>query len=156
MNISENKESLRWHLISFYGMFQNERESNPTVTIYEVADAYVANELSMEEGMKQYYDSLTETWKYNQRILRAVKSVRGKTFYKHLTEFIKNAEPTDYHEWEIVSQPVGNKQEVTEFGRSIKKEWVVQHSVGDSGDSWAGTICVQLKENKYLKFHFSM
>lgn len=156
MVISENMEWLRWQLISFYGMLENERTNNPDLTVHQVADMYIQNELSMEEGMRQYHESLTKTWEYNQRILRAVKSVKGKTFHKHLTEFIKNAEATDYHEWEIVSQPVGNQQEVTEYGRAIKKEWVVQYSEGDSGDSWNGTICVQLRENKYLKFHFSM
>lgn len=155
MNISDNKESFRWHLISFYGWVENQRKDNPDVNVYKVADDYVANEIKMEEGMREYHEYLNSISRYNERILRAIKSVKGKTFYNHLTEYLKHTEASDWH-FEIVSQPVGKLQEVSEFGRPIKKEWVVQHAVGDSGDSWAGTICIQLKENKYLKFHFSM
>jgi hypothetical protein len=72
-----------------------------------------------------------------------------------LVALIKDANPTEWHEWEIVSEPSGKKQKETEFGHSIKFIWVDQWSVGTEGDSFEGYIEVQIKENKYLKFRYS-
>lgn len=156
IDIKENKESLQRHLLNFYNMVENVRTTQPDRSIAILANDYIDNEISMEQGMKEYYDYLTSVRIYNDRILRAIKSVKGKTFHKHLSNYIKECEPADYCQWEIVRTPVGKEQSVSEFGREIKKEWVTQYAVGDSGDSWQGTICVQIREGKYLKFNFSM
>lgn len=156
INIAENKDALKSHIIHFQSALEYYKKAYPNEGIEQYAVIYLDNEIAMEKGMNEYYNGLIKIHAYNQRILRAIKSVKGNTFYKHLIELIKDAETTDYQEWEIVSKPVGKCQEVTECGRSIRKEWVDQRAVGDSGDSWAGSICIQLKENKYLKFYFSM
>lgn len=156
INFTENRESAIHHFDSFYSMVEYEKKKNPDSNIYDLSKRYVDHEISMEKGMREYYESLEKTKKYNQRILKAIKSVRGKTFYRHLCNFIKESEATYYHQWEIVREPVGDLQHVSEFGRDIKQEWVDQRSVGTEGDGWEGTICVELKPGKYLKFHFSM
>lgn len=154
--VSEHIEELRSHLIGFYNMSEYTLKEKPNTPVGILADNYIKDQLAMEEGMRQYVESLNKINAYNKRILRAIKSVKGKTFFNHLIAFIKDAEASEYSQFEIVAKPVGKMQEVSEYGREIKKEWVVQQAVGDSGDSWSGSICVQIKPNKYLKFDFSM
>lgn len=156
ISISENRDTLYWHLTGFYNCVEYARKENPDSPIGKIANDYLDNELAMENGMKEYVAFLNEISRRNHRLLNAIKTVNGKIFYKHLVEFIKEREPTEYSQFEIVSKPVGKEQDCGEYGRRIKKEWVVQRAVGDSGDSWEGTICVQIKPNKYLKFNFSM
>lgn len=157
MLVSEHKESLRHHLIAFHNIREYRLKEKPDTPIGALADDYIKDQLDMEEGMRQYFEACDKITKYNQRILSAIKTVKGKTFHNHLVALIKDSEGgIDYCKWQIASTPVGTCRDVTDYGRGIKKEWVKQQAVGDSGDSWEGTICVQLKPNKYLKFNFSM
>ena len=36
------------------------------------------------------------------------------------------------------------------------KVWVDQRSVGDSGDSFEGTVCIELPDKKYLVWSYSI
>lgn len=157
MLVSENKESLKQHLISFNNTVEYcHTHENDNRGIGVIADVYIEDQLAMEQAMCDYDNMLKDVAKYNERILKAIQSVKGKTFCKHLVEYIKDQEAVDYQELEIVKTPFGKEQSVSEYGREIKKEWITSYAVGDSGDSWAGTICVKLKKDKYLKFSFSM
>lgn len=156
MFFTENAERLRTYLISFYDTVNYHREIDPKIGIGQIADGFIKNQIDCENGMKSYFDAVTEIAKKNTRILRAIKTVKGKTFCRHLTEFIKDREAVDYAQWEIISEPEGVDQEVSEYGREIKKEWVQQWATGTEGDTWDGIICVKIKANKYLKFHYSM
>lgn len=152
----EHGDSLKHHLIGFYNEYTFQKEADPSLTMNEFADSYIKNEVAMEEGMAEYFKNLKENDKRNDRVLRAIKSVKGRTFYKHLISYIKDAQMSEWSEFEIVRKPIGDEQKVTEYGRSITKEWVDQWSVGTEGDSFNGTICLELKPNKYLKFSYSM
>jgi len=110
----------------------------------------------MEAGWQAYADGIEKVRKYNARILRAIKTVKGKAFVKHLSALMESCEAVDWANWEILKEPIGSEQSIDEYGREIRKEWVDQRATGTEGDSWEGTICVQIKPNKYLKFHFSM
>jgi hypothetical protein len=151
----EHGDSLKHHLIGFYSEYTFRKEGEPALTMNEFADSYIKNEIAMEEGMTQYFNGLKEVDKKNQRVLKAIRSVKGKTYYKHLISYLKDASVTEWCEFEIVRDPVGDEQKVTEYGRSIKKEWVEQWSVGTEGDSFEGYICLELKPGRYLKFRFS-
>ena len=108
----------------------------------------------MQKGMQEYYDYLNEENKKNHRLLNAIKKVKGKTFFKYLMEIIEESEGIKGLA-QIVKEPTGKFQE-EKYGRQINGIWVEQWSVGMEGDSWDGFVCVQLKENKYLKFGYSM
>lgn len=151
----ENGDTIKSHLVSFYDQYEFQKEQDPNIRIHKFADDYVRNEIAMEAGMDEYFKGLEQVDKYNNRILKAIKSVKGKTFYKHLLALIKDAGSVSWDEWEIVKEPNGHKQKETEFGRQIKHIWVDQWSVGMEGDSFEGYIWVQLKENKYLKFRYA-
>lgn len=151
----EHGETIKSHLTSFCDQYKYQKEQTPSLNIHDFAESYINNEIAMEQGMQQYFDGLDEIHRRDVRLLKAIKKVKGKTFYRHLIALIKDANPTEWAQLEIVSEPGGEKQKETDFGRSIKYIWVDQWSVGMEGDSFEGYIWVQIKENKYLKFRYS-
>lgn len=156
MTFEGNEESIRYHFLDFLQMVEHYKEQEPDKSKYDIADAYIKNQVDMENGMEDYFQSILQVERQNNRILKAVKSVNGKSFYKHLITYLNEAQPVSYRVWEIIKEPVGDLQKVTEYGRAIRQEWVQQWSVGTEGDSFEGIICVPLKPGRYLKFHFSM
>lgn len=156
MTFKGNEESMRHHLLGFLHMVEHYKEQEPDKSTYDIAVAYIKDQVDMENGMDQYYQYILSVERYNERILKAVNSTRGKTFLKHLVAYIKDAQPVNYAAWEIVREPEGDLQKVTEYGRAIRQEWVQSWAVGTEGDSFEGVICVPLKPGRYLKFHFSM
>jgi len=104
--------------------------------------------------MNEYHDYLNELDRKNKRLLKAIKKVKGNTFYKYLLQIIEESEGISGLA-EIVSKPVGEFQ-AEKYGRQIKGIWVSQWSVGTEGDSWDGIVYVEIKPNKYLKFNYSM
>lgn len=87
----------------------------------------------------------------NKRITKAIASVKGEMFLKNLYEYIEDGGDIK-GEWEFCKTPVGKYQE--EDWGEIKGMWIVQHCSNMEGDSFYGTICIQLKENKFLKLNF--
>ena len=148
----ENKQCIKRHLVQFFNCTSHEH--NKGVAIDEVADRYVDNEISMQKAMKEYYDYLKEESEKNHRLLLEIKKDKGSTFYKYLIEIINESEGIKGVA-QIVDKPVGEFQK-EKYGRQIKGIWVDQRSVGDSGDSWEGTVCVQPDKSRYLKLGYSM
>lgn len=154
MNVTENKESFRQHLLSFQQHLEWEKSENPDITVPAAADSYINNQMDMEQGMEEWAAYEREVYRKNQRLLKAIKSVKGKTFHKHLLEVIEESEGLRSLAT-IVKEPVGDFQKEN-YGREIKGIWVQQWSVGDTGDSFEGNVCVKIKPNKYFKFSYSM
>lgn len=150
-----NEESMRQTLLDFVRIVRYSNEHEPGKSDYDLAESYIKSQVSCEEGMDDFHKYCEYVYRKNMRILRAVKTVLGKTFHKHLKAYISNAEPIYWAPWEIVREPTGTLQEVSEYGRAIRQEWVDQWSVGTEGDSFEGIICVPLKPGRYLKFHYS-
>lgn len=148
----ENRESFKYHLTAFY--HQRLMEGNSELSIGQVADNYIDNEMSMQKGMQDYHDYLNEENRKNKRLLRAIKKVKGATFHKYLLEIIEESEGIKGLA-EIVKTPSGTFQK-EQYGRQISGIWVSQWSVGMEGDSWNGIVCVEIKPNKYFKFSYSM
>lgn len=161
MSISfiENEESLKYHFqdllsaISYHQAGLN--GGDPNKPQHEIIDDYIKNQQSMERGMQEYFDACNEIEKKNQRLLRAIKSVRGRGFHKRLVEYLSDCEADRHFPLEIVREPIGKLQDA-EYGRLISKEWVDQTvNGGYTGDSYAGTICILIKKGRWLKFHYS-
>lgn len=104
---------------------------------------------SYDNFMKEYHNNCN---KKNNRILKAIKNLNGEKFYKNLLKCMKETEVGDA--FKIVRKPRGEVQEES-YGQ-IKKIWVDQRAVGDSGDSWEGTVSVKIKEGRWLEMPFSM
>lgn len=150
----ENRDSLERGFIAFYNTVEYFRQDNNDMPIGTIAKKYVDNEIAMKKGMQEYYDYLKEENRKNQRLLNAIKKVKGKTFYKYLLDIIEESEGIKGLA-QIVKEPIGTFQKEN-YGRQINGIWVDQWSVGMEGDSYEGFVCVQLKSNKFLKFGYSM
>ncbi len=150
----ENKDSIVWHLMHFYECVQYQTTEKPEARIQDIARSYVDNEINMANGMKEYFEYERSVYKYNDRLLRAVKSAKGTTFYKYLCQIMSESDRVHGH-MSIIKEPLG-KFVKEKYGRQIPGYWVEQWSTGMEGDSFSGHVCVQLKPNKYLKFDYSM
>jgi len=104
---------------------------------------------SYDNFMKKHHDNCN---RINNRILRAIKNIKGEKFYKDLLRCMEENEVGDG--FNIVKKPRGEAQK-EKYGR-IKEIWVSQQAVGDSGDSWEGTVSVKIKDDKWLEMPFSM
>lgn len=100
------------------------------------------------KSMKEYHDGIV---KHNEPILKAIKAEKGNEWFAELECLMEESEVGGA--FKIVDEPSGEKQESSEL---IVDEWVDQYSVGDSGDSWEGTITVKIENKRYLEMPFSM
>lgn len=127
---------------------------DPQPSHHELINRY----LDQEEQYDKIYEELTayeaDCYRHNERLLKVIKKVKGKTFYKYILEILKESNRVD-GKMEIVRKPCGEFQK-EKYGRTIDGIWVDQWSVGTEGDSFEGYVCVLLKPNKYLKFSYSM
>lgn len=151
----EHGDKIRGHLTAFYEQYEYFKREEPELTLHQYAIGYIENEISMEEGMRTYFDGILATERYNRRILKSIKKINGRTFHKHLLALMKNSEAVSWANWEIVSEPTGEMQQENEYGRFIKQIWIEQWATGAEGDSWDGYICLMVKPKKYLRFRFS-
>ncbi len=154
-SVSEKEECLRMHLQSFLSTADYQRsENDKNVFDFQIIDSYIKEQLSIEQGMKEWMEYEIVIHKSNQRLLRAIKKVKGNTFYKYLLEIIEQSEGMKGKAI-IVDTPTGKYQD-EKYGRQIKGYWVQQWSVGMEGDSFEGNVYVEIKPNKYLKFGYSV
>lgn len=151
----EHGEKIKGHLTAFHDQYVYFKGQEPELNLHKYAEEYIKNEVAMEAGMQEYFDGLNEVAEYNNRILRAIKSVKGKRFYYHLKRLMKDCEAVHWDNWQILSAPTGEIQRERDYGRHITRVWCEQWATGTEGDSWDGYICVEIKPNKYLKFRFS-
>lgn len=152
MITEENRQDIIYLLTGFYNHITDMEDK--TYAPMKIIEPFVDDQINMYKAMSEYYDYLGLLHNKNERLLRAIKKVKGKTFYKYLIEIIEDSEGIKGLA-EIVSKPTGKYQEEP-YGRTIKGMWIEQWNVGMEGDSWEGTVCIQLKPNKYLKFNYSM
>lgn len=90
----------------------------------------------------------------NQRILKAIKAVKGQEYHDYLVEMLEENEQQG--EMEITHHPEGKYQDENDYG-PIKGCWVDQHiNGGYTGDEYAGYVYVELKPGKYLKYYYAM
>lgn len=152
MNIKGNRERFYWLLSSFADRVR----ANPDKPNAEIVNGFLDGEIAMEDGWKEYAKAVDEVDRKNKRLLYAIKRVKGKTYFKRLMQLINECEGIrECFLGEMVREP--NGEFVKEpLGRQISGYWVDQRTVGTEGDSYEGTICVEIKPNKYFKFHYSM
>lgn len=151
----ENREHKYWEISSVINRWEWWQKEHPDGTKHE----FITNCLDEQEVIDNHWKEMAEWEKEcgrkNRRLLKAIKSVKGKAFYGHILDIIEESEGIDGVA-EIVRLPVGNFQE-EKYGRSIKGIWVNQTTNGGySGDSFAGTVCVELKPGRFLKFAYAM
>ncbi len=150
----ENAESMKYHLTGFIERVKWCQKDNPDKSIMQIANEYINEQMQMQKDLQKYYDHENQIAAENKQLLLSIKKTKGRTFYKHLMQIIEESDRIEGL-MEIVDEPVGEFQKEN-YGRLIKGIWVKQWSTGDSGDSFAGHVCVQMSENSWLKFSYSM
>lgn len=102
----------------------------------QIRAAGQAGEIITDAQYKEAFDNLYEYEKeitdHNEKILKTF----GKTAFKDFQDLIENCSVVG--KIEFVEQPKGDKQ--NEDNGVFKNVYVDQYSVGDSGDSYAGSI----------------
>ena len=102
------------------------------------------------------YDNKIDT--HNQRLLKAIKSVKGKDYFNDLKAYME--ESTEYlNKCVLVDTPKGDYQSEEEFPL-LGGVWVDQwRNGGYTGDDFAGDLYVKIerenKKEKYLKIPYS-
>jgi hypothetical protein len=151
----EDRQQKYWEISGILDMWDWNRKEKPELTKHEFINKYLDNKQAEEDCYRGLIEYENECARKNQRVLRAIKSVKGIAFYKHILAIIKESEGIR-DVAEIVREPIGTFQK-EQYGRSIKGIWVNQTTDGGYlGDSYAGTICIELKPGRYLKFHYAM
>lgn len=100
------------------------------------------------------------TWEEEQEIqekrdtvfLEQIKQEVSKEMWELIDESISESEGGS--NFRIEDKPQGDFQDCNE--PEWFKEWVDQWAVGESGDSWAGQVYVELKKGRYLVWDYSM
>jgi len=114
------------------------------------------NQKEFDKVMDDYTKSVNEyndeCNRVNYRILKAIKSIKSDRFYEDLLSFMEDSQVCD--KFKIVRKPVGNYQ--YENHGKIKRAWIDQRSVGETGDCWVGTVTVKIKLGRWLEMPFSM
>lgn len=91
----------------------------------------------------------------NARVMRAIKSVKGREYHDELVVFLEEESGID-SKFSIVRKTTGNYQEEEGYNL-IKGSWVNQYvNGGYTGDTFEGDCFIELKPGRYLKFHYSM
>lgn len=152
--VTEERQRKYWYLSDFFQHVKFMAEHHHEACKAEIINKFLDSKEYEENAYKQMADWDEEVWRHNDRLLRAIKKVKGATFHKYLLEIIRECDRvTD--KMTIEKEPDGDWQE-ERYGRTIKGIWLDQWSTGTEGDSFSGYVWVQLKENKYLKISYSM
>lgn len=106
----------------------------------------------ISDEMDRYHDEIS---RINNRIFKAIENQIGKGFLLDLKTLIEDSGCIGSFLLVESSNITGKFQSEHESG-CITGIWVYQYSVADTGDSFAGTIWVKLKSNKYLQMYFAV
>lgn len=106
--------------------------------------------------MKKWQEEERDIDRRNERLLKAIKSVKGEKFYNEILYEIQESQGM-HGLAEIVREPVGIFQSYEDDDSILPGIYVDQTTDGGySGDSFAGTICIEIKPGRFLKFYYSM
>ncbi|OJX63101.1 hypothetical protein [Dysgonomonas sp. 37-18] len=116
------------------------------------------NKADMDKAMSEFFQYEAECNRKDQRVINAIKTVKGNSFHKSLGDLIEDLDRTSGYS--IVDKPKGNYQKEY-WHKEIQGVWVDQWCNGGySGDEFAGDVYVKIKrqnkKDKYLKIPYSM
>lgn len=98
----------------------------------------------------------------NQRLLKALKSVKGEKFHDEFLELLNESEHGGMLTDPTIKIVRIDKIELKEYecvkGEYKSFKFYVNQYVngGYTGDNYAGNIYVPIKKDKYLEFHYEM
>lgn len=116
------------------------------------------NKSDMDKAMQEFIEIENEIHKKDQRLLNAIKSVKGDSYYDALCDLMQETECTS--EFSIVDKPKGDYQKEY-WHNEIQGVWVDQWCNGGYvGDDFQGDIYVKIKRknkrDKCIKLPYPM
>jgi hypothetical protein len=111
----------------------------------------VAEQLDFIKAGKALDKQELAQFKKDIKILESIKDQVLPEVFADIDYELEESE--HYVNLRIIDEPDGKLDRKTETGYKV---YVNQSSVGDSGDSWAGTVCIELPSDKYLIWDFWM
>ena len=102
------------------------------------------------DAMREYHEAEIEQHEKDAAVMRDVKKLVSAERYANIESEIENSEKA--YNYRIVQKPVGEPY----IGDHGIRGWVDQRAVGLSGDSWEGSVCVEISSHEYLMWDFEM
>lgn len=113
------------------------------MTDKEICDQYIKDEIN-------YY---LEIDRCNDRLLRAIETLKGEQFVNDLKECMEESEQGGRI---IITNKTAGQYQDEDWG-VIKGAWIDQHvNGGMTGDDFQGNIYIRIKAGKYLCFGYAM
>lgn len=103
-----------------------------------------------DEGMREWHEAERELHEKDAAVMRNVKKQVSAERYASIEMEIENSEKA--YNYRIVQKPVGESY----IGDHGIRGWVDQRAVGLSGDSWEGSVCVEISSHEYLMWDFEV
>lgn len=103
-----------------------------------------------EEAQKEYLESIDEMAKEKSDFLDKIKACVKPEHFQNILDEIEESENTG--NYRIIDEPEGEPQYNEEFGYTV---WAYQRC-GVCEDSYYGTVCVKLPNDKYFIWAFEM
>lgn len=150
----ENRGRKYWEISSILDSWSWYKEESPEGARHDFINSYLDSKELEEDCWRKLAEYEDQCNKRNQRILKAIKSVKGRTFHKHVVNIIEECEGIDGMA-EIVRVPSGKFQE-EKHGKEIDGIWIDQWTTNMEGDSYEGIVCVKIKPDRFLKFRYKM
>lgn len=102
---------------------------------------------------EQIFKDHQEYDRVNNRILKAIESVKGALFTESLMNLIKESEGI-LGKARITRHPEGHKWQKEWYSRQIQGIWITQVT-GYLGDDFSGTISVKIRKGRYFTFDYA-
>ena len=139
-----DKHSLQSTVLKELHVYRDWREPGN----FEISDI---EEKAMKEADERIHKDEEERQIRNQKVLNTVEEQVSKELFECIEYEISESGWTD--DYKIIDEPIGGLQTSSKDELQV---WIDQYSVGDSGDSWGGTVCVGLPNGKYLSWGYSI
>lgn len=101
-------------------------------------------------AMRELHEAEVEQHEKDAAVMRDVKKRVSAERYASIELEIENSEKA--YNYRIVQKPIGESY----IGDHGIRGWVDQHAVGLSGDSWEGSVCVEITSHEYLMWDFEV
>ena len=103
-----------------------------------------------DEAMKELHEAEIKQHEKDAAVMRDVKKLVTSERYMSVEIEIEDSEKA--YNYRIVQNPIGEPY----IGDHGIRGWVDQRAVGLSGDSWEGSVCVEISSHEYLMWDFEV
>jgi hypothetical protein len=117
-----------------------------------------SNEDELQDHWQAVQEADDEQRRRNQRLLNAVKSIKGEPFYKDIQVLFDSLEVGGgFVQMPLLITRKKGGEYTRESCGEIKGYWIDQFvNGGMTGDSYEGYVYVKIKKDRYIQAYYSM